>query len=168
MTTTVSTAVSNLTAATKTVTSRGLIGSPMLVIMDTVTVPDTDNADVVLLAPIPVDAKIINLDLNVADLGSAATVDVGVYKRTTEGDTTAFAAVDVDCIAANLDLTQALAMGLASTRVAGLAADTVGAPLWEIAGLTSKPSYSHFFIGLTTDVGTTAAGSASVLITYTV
>ncbi len=167
MTTTVSTAVSNLTAATKAVTSRGLIGSPMLVIMDTVTVPDTENADIVLLAPLPVDAKIISFDLNVADLGSAATVDIGLYKRTTAGDTTDFAVVDADCIAANLDLTQPIAMGLAPTRFAGLAADSVGTPLWEIAGLLSKPTYSHFFLGLTTDVGTTAAGKASVLITYT-
>ncbi len=164
---TVSTLVANTIANSRVINPAGATKGVLMVMADTVTVPDTANADTIILAPIPVSCIIRDIELEIADLGSAGTIDVGLFQQVTVGDSIVFVAVDKDCIANDLDVTPAFSSMISAQRMAGLAADTVLAKAHEIAGLPEKPAYAQLFIGLTTDVGTTIAGTASIKVTFT-
>lgn len=155
--------------ANPTVAADGISATvPLKTLRDTVTVPDTDAADTIILGPIPVHAIINQLEVTTADLGSAGTIDIGVFRPNYSGATVTFEVVDKDCIADGLDVTQAVSSAIAPQRFAGLAADSIDKKLYEIAGQTTRPSYPMFYIGLTTDTGTTVAGTVTINCSYTV
>ncbi len=156
---TLSTLVANTVAGITVQNPTGSMDSPLT---DTVTVPDTTAADTVILAPLPVNAILTEVDLDVGDLGSAGTIDVGLFRLTIINDLPVFIAVDKDCIADNLDVSVSNSMALAPTRMAALLEDTANKRVYEIAGLPALPAYPLLYIGLTTDTGTTVAGAATV------
>ena len=163
---TLSTMVTNMVSADpRNLSNANISGATPKIMRDTVTVPDTADNDTIILAPLPVDAIIASLEVTAADLGSAGTVDIGLYTPTSSGT---FVAVDVDAIASGLVMSTAVSNALAPQRFNGLAADSISKKLWEIAGLTARPSYAIMYIGLKTTTGTTASGTVSVVCHYTI
>ncbi len=159
---TISTAVSNETAVVRVQNPSGATKGILMDMSDTVTVPDTANNDTVILGTLPVNCILKHLEVDVGDLGSAGTLDIGLYKRTTVDDVIVYTAVLATAIASGLSATPSFSETVVPTRFAGLAADAVNARLWEIAGLSAKPEYPSLYIGIKTTTGTTTSGTASV------
>lgn len=130
----------------------------------TLEVPDTANADSVIVAAVPVDAVISSIRFGCDDLGTAGTVSLGFYKRNVDGT---YTAVSSAAIASNIDV-NAAAVSMTDYRFSVLNIDTVEKAAWELAGLSSRPSYGDLYLGLTTATGTTVVGTASMIVTYSV
>lgn len=145
------------------VTSR-LHGGNVKGIVLTDEVPDTANGDTMILAKLPVDATLASLRGAFDDLGTAGTVDIGLFYKAADGT---YTVIDADCIANNIDVSTA-AVALTEYRFQVKGIETIKQPLWELAGLTARPAYSDVYLGLTTDTGTTAAGTVSMFIEYLV
>lgn len=143
-------------------------GGKLKVLIDTKTVATTsvdEIGDVVLFAPIPSNAIIIDVLFKNADLdsgGPTLTMNVGLYyfgddnliTTTTEfGDV-----VDADCIADGSTIFQAVKTTF--TSVGPLIGDS-GKRAWELAGLTSDPG-GQFCIGLTVKAAATTPASGAV------
>jgi len=127
-------------------------------------VPDTANGDYMLVAKVPVDAIIPSIKAAFDDLGTAGTIDIGFYYKKADGT---YAVVDADAIANNLDVSTA-AVALTEYRFSVKGIETIEQAAWELAGLSARPAYSDLYIGLTTDTGTTTAGTASMVIEFVV
>jgi len=124
--------------------------------------------DVILLAEIPVDAKITSVRLWSDDLGTAGDLDLGLYPGRGSGVTIAVAAdaVDRDALASAVDVNAAV---VADSELRFEAANiTTGSDkAWELAGLTAQPDYSTLFLALTASEATTAGGDILVIVRYT-
>ena len=160
----VSSLAANWDAKPFTRTTARLAGAQIKRELLTVEVPDSANADSVIIGAVPVDAVISSLRFACDDLGTAGTVDIGFYKRNADGT---YTAVDADAIANNIDV-NAAAVALTEYRFSVLNIDTIQKSAWELAGLSAKPAYGDLYIGLTTDTGTTAVGTVSVMIDYSI
>lgn len=165
---TLSTLVSNMTSDVRAANNAKLLGVGPQELVVTHTVPDTSDADIVVMAPISVDAVLSEVELTVADLGSAGSIDIGFYTPNFSGSSVTFVEVDKDAIANNIDVTTANANALAPQRFASLTEDASDKKVWEIAGFTARPAQAVLFIGFSTDTGTTAAGTATLRLKYTV
>ena len=80
----------------------------------TLEVPDTANADSVIVTAVPVDAVISSIRFGCDDLGTAGTVSLGFYKRNVDGT---YTAVSSAAIASNIDVNTAAAMGCSEGSV---------------------------------------------------
>ncbi len=125
-------------------------------------VADLGAADIVLIAPIPTDARVISIVLFSDDLdtGSTNTCDVGLYNL----DGTA---KDADAYAS--DITTLRSAGTTGTEVAFEARDInkMGQRVWEDAGDTSDPG-GHYYLALTFDAAGNQAGDLSFRIRYSI
>lgn len=129
---------------------------------ETVTTIDTVEetpvtGDILVLARIPVDAKIASLMLIFDDLGTTAPGDVGFYRTIDDGA----AVVDIDAVAS------AIAFGTATTtwteyrfEIAASAGEAA-MPAWEVAGLSARPAYGMLDLAITW--GTITAGAAGTI-----
>jgi hypothetical protein len=162
---TLGTLATNFTAVPQTVNAGGIIGGKRLCLLETTEVPDTANADTLILGPLPVDCRLIGLRAAIDDLGTAGTVDIGFFKRDKGAAT--FTVVDADAIANNIDV-NAAAVALTEYRFSIWDINSVNKKLWELANLSARPDYNELFIGITTDTGTTAAGTFSLICDYVV
>lgn len=125
--------------------------------------------DIILLARLPVNARVWKIELGADNLGSAATFDVGVYG--TDG-----VVVDADEFASALVLD---AKVYANDEVSGSGTQIVyeavitdivhnGKALWDRAGVASSPG-GEYDIALTAVTITSAvAGTIAYTIYYTV
>ena len=114
---------------------------------------------------IPVDAILDSVILHSDDLGTTGDMNIGVYKGLRELEAigvtvdslTDADAVDEDCIATAVDLNAA---AVANTEVRFEVKDinTANKKMWELAGLSSRPTYETFLVGGTLSEATTAAG----------
>ena len=127
-------------------------------------VPDTANADTMILAKLPVDAVLTSIKAAFDDLGTAGTIDIGFFYKAADGT---YTVIDADAIANNLDVSTA-AVALTEYRFSVKGIETIEQAVWELAGLSARPAYSDVYVGLTTDTGTTAAGTVSMVIQYQV
>lgn len=151
-------------ATPMTVVSSRVYGGFEKCILDTVEVPDTGNADIIIMSPLPVDAPITSLVMGFDDLGSAGTVDIGFYKKNNDGT---YTVVSANAIANDIDVHTA-ATAMTEYRYSVLGIETIQQPTWQLAGLSARPAYELLYIGLTTDTGTTVIGTASLKAKYTV
>jgi hypothetical protein len=126
-------------------------GAKPVVQVDTMAATAPSTGDTIVLALIPVDAKLTSVMLAFDDLGTSAPADLGFY-RDDDGTT----AVDSDAIAT------AIAMGTAQTtwaeyRFEAANINTANQPAWELAGLSARPSYGMFALCAT--FGTISSGA---------
>lgn len=126
-------------------------------------VADLAAADIIVLARVPTNARLLAIYLANDDLGGTLTVDVGVY----DPDGTIR---DIDEFASGIDF--AVADSTLSTNILNEAAvgdiDGHGERLWERLGLASDPG-GHFDIALTVLASTTpAAGSIAWTVLFTI
>ena len=117
---------------------------------------DSDDNDIVMLAPIPSNAAVPSLFIGSDSLGGSCTFNVGIYKTDgTVKDEDVFATLVAD--------------GAAMTDVRFEAAniDTAGQKMYELAGDSSDPG-GYYYIAATMAAAGGTAGTMSWNITYVV
>lgn len=123
---------------------------------------DSANGDIAHVLRLPIDAVITSVKFAADDLGTAGTVDIGFYKKNADGT---YTVVDADAFANNIDV-NAAAVALTEYRYSVLGIETANKTAWELAGLSARPAYADLYLSLTTDTGTTAAGTVLLECTY--
>jgi len=117
---------------------------------------DSDNDDVVMLAPIPSNAAVPSLFIGSDTLGGSCTFNVGIY--TTDGtvkDEDVFASAVADEAA------------MADVRFEAANIDTASKKMYELAGDTTDPG-GHYYIAATMAAAGGTAGTMSWNISYVV
>lgn len=150
------TLITNIDATPITVVDGRKMGGILRYYGDSFELTDTANGDNAIVLKVPVDALLVDLFFASDDLGTAGTVDIGFFRKETGGT---YTAIDADAIANNIDVNSG-AVSRTSYRYSVKGIETQGQALWELAGLSSRPTtYDDIYIGLTTDTGTTADGT---------
>lgn len=126
--------------------------------VDAFELADTANGDIAHVFKIPVDAIIHSIKFACDDLGAAGTVDIGFYRKKADGT---YVAVDADAIANNIDVNTA-AVTLTEYRFSVKGIETARQAAYELAGLSARPAYGDLYVSLTTDTGTTVAGTVTM------
>ncbi len=117
---------------------------------------DSNDDDVVMLAPIPSNATISNIYVGSDTFGGSCTFNVGIY-------TSAGAVKDEDYYASAV----ADAGAMADVRFEAAAIDTAGTKLFTSAGDSTDPG-GHYYIAATMAAEGGTAGTLSFNILYTV
>ena len=140
-----------------------LHGGVKKVVRDAFELADTANADDAIVLKLPIDAIIDSVIFACDDLGTAGTVDIGFHKKNSDGT---YTAVDADAIANNINVNSA-AVSATEYRFSVKGIETANQTAWELAGLSARPDYAELYLSLTTDAGTTAAGTVYLKAEYT-
>lgn len=117
---------------------------------------DSDNDDIVMLAPIPSNASVTNLFIGSDTLGGSCTFNVGIY--TTDGtvkDEDVFATAVADAAA------------MTDVRFEAANINTAGQKMYELAGDSSDPG-GYYYIAATMAAAGGTAGTMSWNISYVV
>ncbi|MCH7909823.1 MAG: hypothetical protein IIB38_09430 [Candidatus Hydrogenedentes bacterium] len=117
--------------------------------------------DTVTLCRLPVDAILLSFKMAVDDLGSAGDIELGFYRTIGDGA----AAIDIDIIAALIDVNTA-ATALTEFRFDTLDINTVKQPVWDIAGVSARPDYEFLDVKANFLEASTAAGTISIIVLY--
>jgi hypothetical protein len=128
---------------------------------DTIEVSASATDTAILFIPIPVESKVFKVSAATDDLGTGCTMSIGLFKKDDTGNT--YTAVSATCFASAIDVATA-ATAMTEYRFSALNIDTMNKAAWELAGLSAKPSYPNFYIGLTFN-SAAAAGTVSVICT---
>ena len=121
--------------------------------LDTV---DSDNDDIVMLAPIPSNAVVPSLFIGSDTFGGSCTFNVGIY--TTDGTVK-----DEDVFATDV----ADAGAMADVRFEAADINTAGQKMFELAGDTTDPG-GYYYIAVTMSAAGGTAGTLSWNISYVV
>lgn len=124
---------------------------------------DTANGDSAIVLKLPVDANLISVKFACDDLGTGGTADIGFYTRGSDGT---YTAVDADALANNINVNTA-AVALTEYRYSVKGIETQGQNAYTLAGLSARPDYTDIYLAITTDTGTTTAGSVLLEVLYT-
>lgn len=116
------------------------------------------------LCEIPSNARAIRVVLACDDLGTTATLDVGIYQNTANGS----AVVDADFFASAVNAnTAAVAETMVSHESGAYNIDAIEKPLWQALGLTADSNRSYDVV--VTSVGDIdAAGTITLVVDYVV
>jgi hypothetical protein len=117
---------------------------------------DSDDNDIVMLAPIPSNAAVPSLFIGSDTLGGSCTFNVGIYK--TDGTVK-----DEDVFAS----TVADAAAMADVRFEAANIDTAGKKMYELAGDTTDPG-GYYYIAATMAADGGTIGTMSWNITYVI
>ena len=117
---------------------------------------DSDNNDIVMLAPIPSNASVPQLFIGSDTLGGSCTFNVGIY-------TTAGAVKDEDVFATAV----ADAGAMADVRFEAANIDTAGKKMYELAGDSTDPG-GYYYIAATMAADGGTIGTMSWNITYVI
>ena len=117
---------------------------------------DSDDNDIVMLAPIPSNASVSSLFIGSDNLGGSCTFNVGIY-------TTAGVVKDEDVFATLV----ADAAGMTDVRFEAANIDTAGQKMYELAGDSSDPG-GYYYIAATMSAAGGTAGTMSWNISYVV
>lgn len=154
--------VTNMDAQPFTRNAPHLYGGTLKHVRDVFELADTANNESAIVLPIPVDAIVPSIKAAFDDLGTAGTVDITWFKKNADGTYTELA----DGLIANGIDVNAAAVALTEYRYSVPNIDTGLKRAWELAGLSARPDYGTLYIGLTTDTGTTTAGTVLLEATY--
>lgn len=163
MATTKGTNVTSFDATPPVAVNSRLHGGVLKAIFDTSELGDTANNDSHIVAKLPIDAVLHSIKFASDDLGTAGTVDLTFFKKNADGTYTELAD---GSIANNIDVATA-AVALTEYRFSVKGIETAMQPAYTLAGLSARPAYNDIYIGLTTDTGTTAAGTVTIQVYYT-
>jgi hypothetical protein len=150
--------VSNFEATPQVKNSAGLLHGSVRVAQGTIVVAagDSDDNDIVMLAPIPSNAVVPNIFVGTDTFGGSCTYNVGIYQ--TDGTV-----VDEDYFAT----TVADAAALADLRHEAADINTAGKMMWEMAGASSDPG-GYYYIAATMAAAGGTEGDMSFIINYVV
>lgn len=116
-------------------------------------------SDVAAICRLPIDARIRSLILRSDDLGTTGDFNIGFHQigaENTVGD-----AIDADAMGTAVDVNAAALAG-SELRYETKDIDTANDKVWELGGLSSRPSYGECFLTITPSEDTTAAGTVVV------
>ena len=150
--------VANYEATPQVKSSAGLLHGSVRVAQGTIVVAagDSDDNDIVMLAPIPSNAVVPNIFVGSDTFGGSCTFNVGIYQ--TDGTV-----VDEDYFAT----TVADAAALADVRHEAADINTAGKMMWEMAGASSDPG-GFYYIAATMAAAGGTEGDMSFVINYVV
>ena len=163
--------ITRLDTTPRTLLEKGSVGT-VKVFMDTIAAGtgDIDDNDIILLAEVPSNAKILSIKIFNDDLdsGSGLATDVGVYNGPIKTSSyAANAVIDRDCYAtASGVLASAVLTG---TEVAFEVrnVNAISNFVWEDAGLSSDPGVPlRIALTIETVAGTAVAGDITMQVTY--
>jgi hypothetical protein len=157
-------AIANLRSAPSKLADAKDAGSPILCDMDTVEFTPTADGDTLLISQLSVDSKIIAVECAFDDLASTScTLNLGFYQ--TDDDITI---VDEDALATAVDVGTA-AVAMTDYRFEAADINTSGQSVWELAGLSAKPTnYGNLYLAWTVAaVSGAQAGTVSWRVYYT-
>jgi hypothetical protein len=117
---------------------------------------DSDDNDILMLAPVPSNATVPHIFIGSDTLGGSNTFNVGIY----QSDGTV---VDEDVFAT----TVADAGAMADVRHEAANINTVGKKMWEIAGASVDPG-GYYYIAVTMAAAGGTEGDLSFIIHYVV
>ena len=117
---------------------------------------DTNDNDIVMLAPIPSNATVPHIFIGSDTFGGSCTFNVGIY-------TTAGVVKDEDVFATAV----ADAAAMADVRFEAADIDTAGKKMYELAGDSTDPG-GYYYIAATMAAAGGTAGTMSWNITYVV
>ena len=115
---------------------------------------DSDDDDIVMLAPIPSNAAVPSLFIGSDTFGGSCTFNVGIY-------TSAGVVKDEDVFATAV----ADAAAMADVRFEAADIDTAGKKIWELAGDSSDPG-GYYYIAATMAAAGGTEGDMSFNIQY--
>jgi hypothetical protein len=121
---------------------------------------DSDDNDIVMLAPIPTNATILSVRVGSDSLGGSCTFNVGFYPTTATSDADA---IDEDALATTI----ADGAGVTEVRYDVLNLNTTGQQVWELAGQSSDPS-DVYYVAATFNAAGGSAGDMAFIIEYIV
>jgi hypothetical protein len=147
--------------------------------MDTIAVGtgDLDNDDIIVMAQVPSNAKIVSLRIYNDDLNSGSgTHNVGLYNGpqayTISGTTTdAAAVIDEDCYATDSDAFQAattVTTGVEEYLVEVRNINSIANFVWEDGGISEDPKVPLRIAITMSATGTAVAGDITMVVLYTV
>ncbi len=150
--------VANYEATPQVQNSAGLLHGVVRVAQGTIALAagDSDNNDIVMLAPIPSNATVSQLFVGSDTFGGSCTFNVGIY-------TSAGVVKDEDYFASAV----ADAAAMADVRFEAADINTAGKAMWEMAGDSSDPG-GHYYIAATMAADGGTAGDMSFNISYIV
>ena len=148
--------VANFEATPQVANSANLLHGVVRVAQGTIVVAagDSDDDDIVMLAPIPSNAVVPNIFVGSDTLGGSCTFNVGIYQ-------TYGTVVDEDYFAT----TVADAAALADVRHEAADINTAGKMMWEMAGASSDPG-GFYYIAATMAAAGGTEGDMSFNIQY--
>ena len=150
--------VANFEATPQVLNNSALLHGVVRVAQGTIVVAagDSDDDDIVMLAPIPSNAVVPNIFVGTDTFGGSCTYNVGIYQ--TDGTV-----VDEDYFAtAVLD-----GAALADVRHEAADINTAGKMMWEMAGASSDPG-GFYYIAATMAAAGGTEGDMSFIINYVV
>lgn len=150
--------VTNFEADPSVLSDVANLGGAMRVAQGTVVVAagDSDDNDILMLAPCPSNATVPHIFIGSDTLGGSATVNVGIY-------TSAGVVVDEDAFASAV----ADAGAMADVRHEASNINTVGKKMWELAGASVDPG-GYYYIAVTMQAAGGTEGDLSFIIHYVV
>ena len=158
MTTKNSDLIANLEALPQVANKSSELGGKIRVAQGNVALAagDTNDDDIVMLAPIPTHATLTSVRVGSDALGGSCTYNVGFY--TNDG-----VVVDEDALATDV----ADGAGVAELRYDVLDLNTTGQQVWELAGQSSDPS-DVYYVAATFSAEGASAGDMAFIIEYVV
>ena len=150
--------VSNFEATPQVKNSAGLLHWSVRVAQGTIVVAagDSDDNDIVMLAPIPSNAVVPQIFVGTDTFGGSCTYNVGIYQ--TDGTV-----VDEDYFASAV----ADAAAMADVRFEAADINTAGKTMWEMAGASADPG-GFYYIAATMAAAGGTEGDMSFNIHYIV
>ena len=150
--------VANFEAAPQVANDAGLLHGVVRVAQGTIALAagDSDNDDIVMLAPIPSNAVVSQLFIGSDTLGGSCTFNVGIY-------TSAGVVKDEDVFASAV----ADAGAMADVRFEAANINTAGQKMHELAGDSTDPG-GYFYVAITFNATGGTAGTLNWNINYVV
>ena len=150
--------VANFEATPVVMTDASLLTGVTRIAQGTIEVAagDSDNDDIVMLAPIPTHASITSLKIASDTLGGSCTFNVGLY-------TSAGVVKDEDCFATAV----ADAGAMADVRFEAADISTCGQKVYTIAGDSTDPG-GYYYVAATMAAAGGTLGTMSFIIEYVV
>lgn len=123
-----------------------------------------DTGSTYRMCEIPSNARAIRVVLATDDLGTTATLDVGIYQNTANGG----AVVDADFFASAINANSAaVAETMVSHESGAYNIDDIEKPLWEALGLTADSNRTYDVV-VTSAGDIDANGTITVIVDYVV
>jgi hypothetical protein len=173
--------ITKLDATPRSLMEAGSGTGKLRVFMDTIAAAttDIDDNDIIMLAEVPSNSKVISIKLYNDDLdsGTAIVTDVGLYNggtkfNDTDASLTAYAAegvIDRDCYGTVSTVLQGAVTAGTEYRFETLNINTIANYAWEDGGLTSDPGVPlRIALTIETVAGTAVAGDITMVVQYVV
>ena len=150
--------VSNFEATPQVQNNSALLHGSLRVAQGTIVVAagDSDDNDIVMLAPIPSNATVSHIYTAADSLGGSCTYNVGIYQSSGT-------VVDEDYFAATVNDGTAFA----DARFSAANINTAGSTMWQMAGASTDPG-GYYYIAATMAAAGGTEGDMSFIIHYTV